>query len=330
MALVLAAAAWQPAAAAEAPTAQAPAPAEKGTFSLVVENDLFADFDRHYTNGIELSWTSGPDAVPDWLLDAAHAFPLFPDAGRVRVTYSAGQSIYTPSDITQRSPRPDDRPYAGWLHASVGLTAETGSRLDQLQLTVGMVGPAALAGQTQKFVHEITGADRPRGWSHQLENEPGIVLSYDRSWRALASGSLLGFSMDFTPHVGGALGNVFTFADAGAMVRLGYDLPNDYGPPRIQPGLPGSGFFEPGGDFGWYLFAGIDGRAVARNIFLDGNTFVDSRSVDKEPLVGDAQAGIAFTFGNTRVAYTHVFRTREFDCQGDFDEFGALSISARF
>lgn len=27
-----------------------------------------------------------------------------------------------------------------------------------------------------------------------------------------------------------------------------------------------------------------EGRAVARNIFLDGNTFQDSRSVDKEPL----------------------------------------------
>lgn len=67
------------------------------------------------------------------------------------------------------------------------------------------------------------------------------------------------------------------------MLRLGQRLPLDYGPPRIQPSLPGSGFFVPPQDrFGWYLFAGVEGRAVARNIFLDGNTFRDSRSVDKE------------------------------------------------
>src|SRR3546814_11015068 len=29
------------------------------------------------------------------------------------------------------------------------------------------------------------------------------------------------------------------------------------------------------------LFAGVEGRAVLRNIFLDGNTFADSHSVDE-------------------------------------------------
>jgi hypothetical protein len=92
--------------------------------------------------------------------------------------------------------------------------------------------------------------------------------------------------------------------------------------------VPGSGFFIPRHDFGWYLFAGIEGRAVARNIFLDGNTFRDSRNVDKEPLVGDLQYGIAITWRNLRLGYTHVLRTREFKGQGGRrDDFGALSLS---
>ena len=112
--------------------------------------------------------------------------------------------------------------------------------------------------------------------------------------------------------------------------RLGRRLPHDYGPPRIQPSLPGSGFFVPQNGFGWYLFAGVEGRAVARNIFLDGNTFRDSRSVDKEPLVGDLQFGFALTWSDVRLGYTHVLRTREFKTQGKTSEFGAVSLSIQF
>jgi len=36
-----------------------------------------------------------------------------------------------------------------------------------------------------------------------------------------------------------------------------------------------------------YLFAFVDGRAVGRDIFLDGNTFTDSHSVTRKTFVGD-------------------------------------------
>jgi lipid A 3-O-deacylase len=68
----------------------------------------------------------------------------------------------------------------------------------------------------------------------------------------------------------------------------------------------------------------------ARNIFLDGNTFEDSRSVDKKILVGDLEAGIAITFGDVRLAYTHVYRTEEFHGQEDADLFGTLNLTIRF
>src|SRR3546814_17784538 len=99
--------------------------------------------------------------------------------------------------------------------------------------------------------------------------------------------------VDVTPHLGAALGNVYTYGAGGLTLRFGEDLPDDYGPPRIRPALPGSDYFRPTDDFGWYFFAGAEGRIVARNIFLDGNTFKDSHSVDKRPLVADLQAGLA-------------------------------------
>jgi hypothetical protein len=81
---------------------------------------------------------------------------------------------------------------------------------------------------------------------------------------------------------------------------------------------------------GAYIFAGVEARAVARNIFLDGNTFESSRHVSKFPLVGEAEMGFAVTWGCVRLAYTHVFLSREYHTQADNHQYGALSIAVRF
>lgn len=301
-----------------------------GTLSLVIENDLFSNKDGSYTNGVRVSRLAAPGQAPEWALRAARRFPFFPEDGTVRAGYAIGQNMYTSQDIEIPNPPLDDRPYAGWLYGSIGMIAEAGLRLDQLELTLGVVGPASLAEQTQTFVHRVVGSREPRGWDTQLKNEPGVVLIYKRSWRSFVERRVLGNAWDMTSHAGGAIGNVFTHANAGLTMRLGQRLPRDYGPPRIQPSLPGSSFFLPQDGFGWYLFAGVEGRAVARNIFLDGNTFRSSRSVEKEPLVGDLQFGLALTWSDVRLAYTHVLRTREFKDQRNSSKFGAVSLSIRF
>jgi lipid A 3-O-deacylase len=272
-----------------------------------------------------------PDAsTQEWAIKLARLVPWFPEQGEVRHGYAFGQSMFVPSDITIADPPPGERPYAGWLYGTVGLGVESGKQLDLFAFTLGVVGPASLAAQSQKFVHKVVGTDKPQGWDTQLGNEPGFIATYQRSWRGLATTTFLGNSLDFTPHTGFALGNVFTYGNTGVTMRYGKRLPNDYGPPRIQPGLLGSGEFAPVSNFGWYLFAGVEGRAVARNIFLDGNTFRDSRSVDKKPLVGDLQFGLVLDWSDIRFSYTHILRTREFRTQEKFDGFGALSVSIKF
>src|SRR5262249_24365683 len=108
------------------------------------------------------------------------------------------------------------------------------------------------------------------------------------------------------------------------------DLPVDYGPPRVRPSIAGTDFFVPETSFGWYLFFGTEGRVVARNIFLDGNTFTDSHHVDKKYLIGDLQGGLALTFQNARLAYTIVRRSKEFETQEGGNTFGALTLSLKF
>jgi hypothetical protein len=99
---------------------------------------------------------------------------------------------------------------------------------------------------------------------------------------------------------------------------------------RIQPSLPGSDYFEPTGDLGAYLFLGVDTRFVARNLFLDGNSFESSRSVSKKNIVGDLVMGAAVVFGHARMAFTHVVRSREYATQTGDDQFGAVDITVRF
>jgi len=300
-----------------------------GVVSLVAENDHFNNTDRHYTNGINLGWAPPTGTAPEWTLAIAHWIPFFPEGGVVRHGYSFGQSTFTPSDLSLDDPPSDDRPYAGWLYGSIGMEARTNRQFDQLILTLGMVGPTALAEFSQKTLHKVRAVSKPRGWDSQLGNEPGIVISYQRSWRTLAATTFTG-SFDLTPHAGGTIGNIFTYANSGLTLRFGRNLPPDYGPPRIQPALPASMTFAVTDGFNWHLFAGVEGRAVARNIFLDGNTFAHSRSVDREIFVGDLQFGAVLTWRDIRLSYTHVLRTDEFKSQLERHDFGAVSLAVLY
>ncbi|WP_420403472.1 lipid A deacylase LpxR family protein [Nisaea sp.] len=300
-----------------------------GAFNFTIENDMVNGTDRNYTNGVAVQWTDNLNRVPWSVRQAASPF-VAPDAD-IRVTYQLGQNLYTPQDIERKVPDPNDRPYGAWLYGAIGVLADTDDSLTSLQLSLGVVGPAALGEPVQSFVHSVIDSREPRGWDSQIENEPAILITFEKKWAEALLGAPYGYEIDASPYVGGALGNVFTHINGGMMLRFGKDLPTgDYGPPRIQPSTPGSGYFEPTGDFGWYLFAGIEGRLVGRNIFLDGNTFKDSPSVDKEIMVGDFTYGIVFAVGRARVSLTQVVRTPEFSGDDDFSTFGSLGVTYAF
>lgn len=302
---------------------------DKSVYSVVVENDLFADTDRHYTNGLRLSRLRKVDSYSPASIIGSRLIPDFDDSTDVWLDIGVGQSIYTPEDIDRINPAPLDRPYAGYLHLDLGLVAKAGSRLDQVVVSLGTVGPAALGKEVQNGFHNFIDKDEANGWANQIPNEPILNLTYRRSQRVFAAQAGY-FDIDFTPHIGGAIGNANAHLSAGGMVRFGSDLPDDFGPPRIGPSLPGSGYFKPQDNIGWYIFAGIDGRAVAHDIFLDGALFSGGPSVKKKDFVGDFQTGLVVSIGDMRVGYTHIFRSKEFVGQSESDQFGAFSVSFRY
>ncbi len=335
-----------------APAVAMAAEDDAATFNMQAENDLFAsDNDRHYTNGVRLSYLTKAKPCPDdrkrclsgILRQVTSIIPAFRDGEEHRISYSLGQNMYTPSDITVRELLPDDRPYAGWLYAGLGFVsrntfegraARTYNRIDNLEINIGMVGPWSGAEFAQKNWHKLFNFRKPQGWDNQLHNEPGLVLIYERIWLFNKRPEILPhLEMEFAPNIGGAVGNVYTHAAAGLRARIGVNLPDDYGPPRIRPSLPGSDYFSPGERLGFYVSGGIEGRAVARNIFLDGNTFRSSPSVDKKHFVGDLQAGatlVAPRLGVVppfRLSYTYIWRSKEFHGQDFGDRFGSINLS---
>lgn len=297
---------------------------------LAFENDLFAHVDDYYSNGIRLTYLSAKNDVWHWLRKTASLMPMIDADADMRVEHALGQEIYTPRDLSAAPPDPNDRPYAGWLYYSLGVTAEQEKLLDQLQLTVGIVGPDAQADAVQRTAHHLFGGEAPKGWDYQLKNEPGINAGYFRTWRKAFEARTDGYEFDVSPYLGGMIGNVSTYAAGGVTARFGRNLPLDYGLPRVQPSMPGGFYFKPETGLHWYLFGGVAGRLVARNIFLEGNTFERGPGVDPRPYVVDVSLGVVVAWSRWRVAYTHILRTQEFNEQNGETRFGALSVSYRW
>jgi len=296
------------------PTAAA---AQNWTTTFISENDAYFNIgDRHYTNGLYLSLTTPPRARNE--------------GSNRRYSFFLGQSIFTPENLTLESPDPDDRPYAGWLYAGVRVYRESAAVLDRFDISLGVVGPSSGAEAVQIWFHALNmfgGSVKPRGWESQLHDEPAAVLNAQRTWRVrLTEGFLEG---ELLPQANIALGNVFTYAAVGASLRVGRNLRADWGVPRIQPALQGSDFTDrdAAGPFAWYIYAGIEGRAIGRNIFLDGNTWKDSPSVSRETFVADYNLGVAVIGGPFAVRLSYTERTREFETQRRNDKFGSLNLS---
>ena len=309
--------------------AQPSAADERGVVGLVVENDIFGNTDRNYTSGLKLTYVSPwgeEDELTRWIVDNLW---LGDRSLRLRTVYGLGHNMFTPEDLSVVGPQPDDRPYAGYLYGSYGIVAEDKTTVSTLDLEFGVVGPSAQGEWVQENFHSVFKFDEPRGWDNQLNDEPAFALTIERQWKDVQPAALDGLEYEIRPHAGVSLGNVRSDVFAGATVRFGTQLRSGSLPPRVRPSLAGSGFFDPTSGMSWYGFLGLNGRFVAQNLFLDGNTWGESLSVDKKPFVADIQTGVAVQWGGVQISYTYVVRTEEFEGQVGNDRFGAIGIAAQ-
>lgn len=199
-----------------------PQDAENQYFTFAIENDLFASGeDQYYTNGFRVSYHNANTDLPEWARQMGSLYPGFDINETTSLTFSFGQNLYTPENIEISAPQPNDRPWAAWLYGSAALSSVTGDHADELELSLGMVGPAALGEEVQTIVHKAINAETPEGWDNQLDNEVGVMVAWSRRWPQYM-GTSIGDDLwlSASPTVGLTLGNVYTYASAGANFRL--------------------------------------------------------------------------------------------------------------
>src|SRR5436309_990455 len=75
---------------------------QTGVFTMIEENDLVFDTDRHYTQGIKLSYLFADGQVPGFVSRLMRLSPTFGFEPRAeKFGIEIGQSIFTPANIQQ-------------------------------------------------------------------------------------------------------------------------------------------------------------------------------------------------------------------------------------
>jgi len=110
------------------------------------------------------------------------------------------------------------------------------------------------------------------------------------------------------------------------VLRYGRNLPLALPVTHISLGPPRDGY-RGTAQSGWYVWTGVDARAVGRNMFIQGNTFRDGPHVGLTRYGSDVQVGAALAWPTARVGFTMVRRAREFTGQTSPDRFGQLTVS---
>ena len=283
--------------------------------------------DRYYTNGLRLGWISGTSTAPDFLTQASQALW---GAGQTRIGFDLSQQIYTPKDAVSIVPPKGDRPYAGVLMANFTLQNDQTDMRTFATVGIGLLGPGAAGEQVQNGFHDLIGQGHNNGWRTQLKDEPLLQITTGGIFR-LPVTEFGGLEVDALPELTAGVGNLRVYAETGGVMRLGQGLQSDYGAPRMRPGQSGLDAFTPTRPFAWYVFAGVDARAVAHDVTLDGNDFRRSLNVKKTPFIGEIEGGVALMAFGARLTYTHVLQTQEFKHQkGGLHQFGSLALSVRF
>lgn len=312
--------------------AQAQASAEPvgGMLSVTYENDVFGGTDWNYTSGARVGWLSA-ETQPIRLERALTEILVGDEDTTFRRGFAVGQTLYTPINRQTTSFLTRQHPYAAFLFGEYTLLAANEGRMTRLSAQAGVFGPLAAGDWAQNTVHDLTGDAPVLGWENQIENTPAFAVSYDTAFSVARAGEGA-VQVDLVPNAGATLGNARTDIHGGITARLGSALSTPDLPFTVQPGGVGAGTPVGDGCSGWLLFAGVQGRAIAQELAIEGDLPIADGTPRpaRESLVGDVVLGGAVRRGRVQLSYTHTVRSETFDTQNGSHTHGTLTLGVGF
>ena len=278
---------------------------------VYMENDLIAQQDSQYTGGAKVDVIykiENPDGLYNLLLLNDSKVYLFR-------SFAFASQLYTPADLEEKEPIYNDWSYAAWTYFEVGVHKSTYKTLNSLLLKVGIVGPSAQGKEVQTAIHKWTGCETPEGWDNQLYDELGIDMTYIYKQRyEYENDKRLGISV--VPSFEADLGNISTKASLGLFFRSGYNIAKDFGLSTMsvggESGIPAykeqKMSLKQKWSFSFNL--ALTGSAVARDIFVEGNTF--RKSIvrhERNNFVAYVGTGISLRYNSFNLDFMQTYNT---------------------
>jgi lipid A 3-O-deacylase len=277
--------------------------------------------DRYYTNGIFLYFR--------------HALKINDrDTAKLKnkvLGFEAGQKMYNPQSAQIPSVKYLDRPFAGYLYigSTLNFLYSNESNL-KLGAQLGIVGPDALGREAQETIHRWFGFYPPEGWQYQVRDGAELNLSAEYN-RLLTRGK--GVDLSFNSY--GNLGNGFSGAGAGLMLRLGNfnQLFNSVSTQSTASRIDDSKLLHKHELFFYYKpalnYIAYD-ATVQGSLFKahDDNTM--QVTLDREPFMFSNQLGVAYTAKRWVLDASATFHSKDVKEMVKVHQWGSITALYRF
>ena len=237
-------------------------PSAASTFGFSLDNDFFLGLDRHYTNGLRLSWLSDARrSDADCGVDSGLcALPGISGAHRQQAwSVALQQMMVTPEDISRTTPNYNDLPYVGFTHLDLGFYGWSDRLLTGYGLRLGVVGQASGAKNSQQFIHRLIGSRQPEGWDQQLGPATigGVYAFQSRQLYRQDLGAGYAWAAHFA--YGVDINNFIAAAKMAGFVSFGHHMTMRFIPDftGLSVGAAMIGNTEGSERTGWSVFAGL-------------------------------------------------------------------------
>lgn len=300
------------------------AQSHKNEIGLQADNDSFLaqGSDRYYTNGIFIYYR--------------HALKVSDqDTATLKnkvLGFDAGQKIFNPQGGNIPAAEYVDRPFAGYLYfgANLNFLYSNESNL-KLSAQIGVVGPGAQGKEVQEDIHKWFGFYPPTGWEYQVNDGAELNLAAEYN-KLLARGS----SADLSFNSNLALGNGFSGASAGLMLRLG-NFNQLFNSVSTQSTVSRLGNAKPLHQHEFFAYYKPALSFVAYDATIQGSLFKshDPNSTEvtksKEPFIFSNQFGGSYTANHWVFDASVIFRTKDTkEMIHSWHQWGSITALYRF